>query len=250
MTIRNWQTRASFVAIAIVALSIASLGIATSSGATVPARWQPRDAESALATAVWSDHRIVAGATCLGLDPLDRRRPGSTTFSCRMHVWRRPARVPLARWNEMAAAFRKRDQQRIYALLGVSASASEAEVEAAARRWGLEKTQPVASGLKVVAPTRWTPIRAAIGVTVFDRSAAARSQVLNAIPAVEVYYVDHSTYAGMTLAALRRIDPNINSRLVVVRASREAYCVELTAATTIWSQVGPRGMPSFGHCRR
>jgi hypothetical protein len=166
-----------------------------------------------------------------------------------MLVWMRPGRVPLPRWDAMAAAFRTRDEQRIYALLGVAATAPVAEVEAAARRWGLEQTKPVAIGLKVISSARWRSFRPPIGVTAFDRAVATRRLLLSAIPAVEAYYVDHATYSGMTVSALRRIDPKLSSLITIVRATRAGYCVELTAASTTWSQAGPGGAPRLGHCR-
>ncbi|MGI9112407.1 MAG: hypothetical protein ACR2GT_09475 [Gaiellaceae bacterium] len=135
----------------LVAVVLLAAIATSSSDAAGTARWQPREAETKVMAAVWADHRIVIGATCLGLDPILRgREQVSSRFSCGLQVWLRPARVSLARWDEMGAAFRKRDVQTIYRLLGVSAGATPTEVEAAAQRWGLANPRAMASGLQVL----------------------------------------------------------------------------------------------------
>jgi hypothetical protein len=70
-----------------------------------------------------------------------------------------------------------------------------------------------------------------------------------AIPAIEAWYADHGTYAGMTLNKLRtQYDYGIPLDLKIVRASKKAYCVESTVAGETWSYVGPARGLAPGSC--
>jgi hypothetical protein len=56
---------------------------------------------------------------------------------------------------------------------------------------------------------------------------ARAQEVRYAVPATFAYYADHNTFAGMTLAKLRRYDRKIKS-VVVRRASKSRFCLQST----------------------
>jgi type IV pilus assembly protein PilA len=56
---------------------------------------------------------------------------------------------------------------------------------------------------------------------------AAAANVRAAIPAVEAFYADNSTYTGMTLAALKSIDQGVAvSSAPTILLSGAGYCIE------------------------
>jgi hypothetical protein len=81
-----------------------------------------------------------------------------------------------------------------------------------------------------------------------DEASSAQSNLRNSVPAIEAWYADHGTYAGMTVNKLRtQYDYGISFDLQIVRATKRAYCVESTIAGETWSYVGPsRGFASSG----
>jgi hypothetical protein len=79
-------------------------------------------------------------------------------------------------------------------------------------------------------------------------SSDPQTTLRTAIPAIEAWYADHGTYAGMTVNKLRtQYEYGISLDLRIVRATKKAYCVESTVAGETWSYVGPtRGFASGG----
>jgi hypothetical protein len=76
-----------------------------------------------------------------------------------------------------------------------------------------------------------------------------QTNLRTAIPAVEAWYADHGTYAGMTLSKLRaQYDYGISLDLKIVRATKKAYCVESTVAGETWSYVAPARGLAQGAC--
>jgi hypothetical protein len=146
----------------------------------------------------------------------------------------------------MAAAFRRHDVATIYALLGITAGATEPTANAAAEKWGLRNVHAVAVGVAVRSASSWAPARSAISVGSFNLALQSRRQLLMAMPAVEAYYVDHGTYAGLSIARLRKIDSNVSSSLRIVLATKTNYCVQLGSPT--WFVHGPGGALNLGHC--
>lgn len=75
----------------------------------------------------------------------------------------------------------------------------------------------------------------------------AESQIRNAVPAIEAYYADHGSYAGMTIAAIRSYDSSIvNVRLV--RATRDTYCIESGSGSETRHKNGPGAKTAPGPC--
>ena len=58
---------------------------------------------------------------------------------------------------------------------------------------------------------------------------AAGSNVRAAVPAVEAFYADNNTYAGMTIAALKLIDQAVNLSAEPANLSATSYCIQSDA---------------------
>lgn len=66
------------------------------------------------------------------------------------------------------------------------------------------------------------------------------ASVRNAIPALEAYWADNSTYAGATVAGLReRYDARIGGVRFVGPRTAETYCLESTGPGPVFSKHGP-----------
>lgn len=76
----------------------------------------------------------------------------------------------------------------------------------------------------------------------------AEAGVRSAVPAIEAYYADNGTYAGMNVELLRAIDFGLPETLVVARADASSYCVELTAEGATAHYEGPGGSVLDGPC--
>ena len=74
-----------------------------------------------------------------------------------------------------------------------------------------------------------------------DRAAnnAMKANLRAALPAAEAYYSDHSTYVGMTPAALALIDSGVSPTLTVPSAALRSYCLADTDGSHPWSVAGP-----------
>jgi len=69
----------------------------------------------------------------------------------------------------------------------------------------------------------------------------------NAAPAIEAYHEDNNTYAGMTIAKLRRYDASIKG-ISIVRMDKEAYCIESIENVPSVFFEGPSGEIMLGSC--
>jgi type IV pilus assembly protein PilA len=70
--------------------------------------------------------------------------------------------------------------------------------------------------------------------------AAAKANVRAAVPAVEAYYADNSTYAGMSLAALQAIDAGVRiNALAAAKQTINDYCISATVGGKSWYKGGP-----------
>jgi type IV pilus assembly protein PilA len=83
---------------------------------------------------------------------------------------------------------------------------------------------------------------------------AAQSNLRAAIPAAEAFYADNGTYVGMTIAALKLIDPAVNLSAAPSGLSATAYCMqsdsngETAAGNQVHRVTGPGGDIVAGAC--
>ncbi len=77
---------------------------------------------------------------------------------------------------------------------------------------------------------------------------SAKANLRAALPAVEVYYADTGAYTGMTVAALKLIDQNVNlDGNPVVTAT--TYCIDSVVGGKNWKLSGPgAATPVTGSC--
>ena len=221
-------------------------------------RWTAASAETAVQRSRWDDGRIVLGTRCLPLDPIVQgtdQTPATVAsqFDCQVNFVLRPVAVSQTEWDEMGGAIRSNDRARATELLGIPANATAADVDAASRRWGLDgsNTSIDVVGIRATSPTDWTR-RATpqFDTSTFTQADQLRYQLLLAIPAVEAFYVDHHTYAGMTLPALRAIDANVGDRVAILSATDATYCAQATDGQITWSEQGPGGAPLPRICKQ
>lgn len=79
-----------------------------------------------------------------------------------------------------------------------------------------------------------------MGVSSPDDKAA--SDVRAAVPAIEAWYADHGTYAGMTVDELNaRYNAGLADVRLVGPLDRQTYCVESTTESVTYSKHGPGG---------
>jgi type IV pilus assembly protein PilA len=70
--------------------------------------------------------------------------------------------------------------------------------------------------------------------------AAAKANVRSALPAIEAFFADNNTYAGMTPAALRAsYDTGISTTVTIPTANATTYCVQANVNGQIWRKNGP-----------
>jgi hypothetical protein len=72
-------------------------------------------------------------------------------------------------------------------------------------------------------------------------------EVRNVIPSAEAYGVDHQTYAGMTIAKLRRAYDRTLKNVAIRRATKKAYCIQSTLKPVV-HYAGPAGPMRRGPC--
>jgi hypothetical protein len=69
-----------------------------------------------------------------------------------------------------------------------------------------------------------------------------------AIPSAEAYYADHGSYTGMTIAGLRRIDPEISPDVSVGLARANYYCLQVGFGVNTYSLTRPGDFWYPGSC--
>ncbi|HXL43208.1 MAG TPA: hypothetical protein VN960_04025 [Gaiellaceae bacterium] len=80
-------------------------------------------------------------------------------------------------------------------------------------------------------------------------TSSAQSNVRNSVPAIEAWYADHGTYAGMTLALIQhRYDASVKEVTLVRPLNRKTYCVESMVGRTSYFKAGPAADILEGHC--
>jgi hypothetical protein len=75
-----------------------------------------------------------------------------------------------------------------------------------------------------------------------------QTNVRAAIPAIEAYFADNGTYAGMTDDLLRAKYDGGLPTITLVRASRKTYCVESTVEGVTFHKAGPTRDIAPGSC--
>jgi len=77
---------------------------------------------------------------------------------------------------------------------------------------------------------------------------AAQANVRASIPAVEAYYADNNTYAGMTLSFLQTTYDQGVKNIVIQSAGTTTYCVQSTVGAEVWKKSGPGSDIVAGAC--
>src|SRR5687767_5651057 len=77
---------------------------------------------------------------------------------------------------------------------------------------------------------------------------AAQANVRAAIPAVEAYYADNNTYAGMTLTYLQTTYDQGVRNIIIVSATSTTYCMTSTVGAETWNKNGPANAITSGAC--
>jgi type IV pilus assembly protein PilA len=78
---------------------------------------------------------------------------------------------------------------------------------------------------------------------------AAKANVRASIPAVEAYYADNDTYAGMTLAALQAsYDAGVKNITFGSTLNATTYCVQSTVGQATFNKAGPSADIVTGAC--
>jgi hypothetical protein len=81
-----------------------------------------------------------------------------------------------------------------------------------------------------------------------DEQSRLQSKIRAAIPAVEAYFADNNTYAGMTLEHLQKIYDSSIEEVTIQAATSTTYCVESTSGSETWSKPGPGADIAKGSC--
>jgi hypothetical protein len=80
-------------------------------------------------------------------------------------------------------------------------------------------------------------------------ASVALANVRASIPAVEAWYADHGTYAGLTLDGLeQQYDAGVKDVRFVGPLTRKTYCVESTVGEIAYHKQGPASDILLGHC--
>jgi type IV pilus assembly protein PilA len=78
---------------------------------------------------------------------------------------------------------------------------------------------------------------------------AAQANVRAAIPAVETFFADHNTYAGMNVSSLLLYDAGLKVSVGGTPAlSTTTYCIYNTVGGAQYMKAGPAGSITSGNC--
>ena len=194
--------------------------------------------EAVLLAKSWPDHRIVLDAKCLGLD--------GGRYACQLRSDPKPASVPSAEWDRLAAAVRSGDTVNVRLALGILPTETQPNVAKVLHDWHLDTPATVMVGL-THAGSQWTVAPSPLTAAGFSSVDKLKADLRAAVPSMEQWGADHSTYAGATATTLRTYDRALN-RNIVVYASKNTYCLSLSASgVTVAYHQG--GTVVFGRCR-
>jgi hypothetical protein len=76
----------------------------------------------------------------------------------------------------------------------------------------------------------------------------AQARVRAAIPAIEAYYADNNTYAGVALPYLQTTYDAGVEDITIQSATSTTYCIESTAGSETWMKSGPGSDIVSGSC--
>lgn len=79
-------------------------------------------------------------------------------------------------------------------------------------------------------------------------NSAAQANVRSAIPAVEAYFADNNSYAGMTLPFLQSTYDQGVKNIVIFSATGTTYCVHSVVGSQTWNKSGPGADIVTGAC--
>ena len=79
-------------------------------------------------------------------------------------------------------------------------------------------------------------------------NSAAQANVRSAIPAVEAYFADNNSYAGMTLPYLQTTYDQGVKNIIIFSASATTYCVHSVVGSQTWTKAGPGADIVTGAC--
>jgi type IV pilus assembly protein PilA len=79
-------------------------------------------------------------------------------------------------------------------------------------------------------------------------NSAAQANVRSSIPAVEAYFADNNTYAGMTLQYLQTTYDQGVKNIIIQAATGTTYCVHSVVGAQTWNKAGPGADIVTGAC--
>jgi hypothetical protein len=79
-------------------------------------------------------------------------------------------------------------------------------------------------------------------------SSDAQANVRAAIPAMEAYYADNGTYAGVSMEKLRATYDSTLPEARIALADKRTYCIESTVGGETFSKHGPAADITAGTC--
>jgi Tfp pilus assembly protein PilE len=77
---------------------------------------------------------------------------------------------------------------------------------------------------------------------------AAKANVRAAIPAVEAFFADQNTYAGVTLGYLQSTYDQGIKNITIPTASASTYCIQSVVGGKTWNKSGPAADLATGTC--
>ena len=88
-----------------------------------------------------------------------------------------------------------------------------------------------------------------LGFQARANKAAAQANVRSAIPSVEAYYADNTTYVGMSLAGLQAsYDAGLSTTITFGTLTATSYCTQDTVGGETYNKNGPGAQIVTGAC--
>ena len=125
---------------------------------------------------------------------------------------------------------------------------------AAADTWLVVRNEDGFTLIELLAAVAIMAILAAIavgfstGARVRAADASAKSNIAVALPAIDAYYLDKGTYAGMTVPILQSSYSKGIQGIVILSAGPSHYCVRSVVDEHPWYKLGPEGPITNAYC--